>query len=171
MKRATPGLPHFLRVTQALAFVSGVAAPAAALLGAADCGGSEFTTGSADCDGCSLPGVAVMPEDATSTDDAARPDAPTEGSQDAAKDAPADGRLADTSPPPGDAGGDAVSRDGAADAARTPDAPYDGRVLGVVIMPDAAMDAFFPGVRISPEAGPSDGQSGGGPLAPPDLAA
>jgi hypothetical protein len=169
LKKSARSVPHFLRVTQALAFVSGVGAPAAAMLVAsADCGGAAFS-GAPECDACAsdavgtsddfAPGV-VAPYDGRSVGVAPLPN---DASSDAARDAPYDGISVGVTPLPGD---------GSLPGIRvSPDAAYDGRPMGVIPLPggDAASDAaFFPGILIPPDASLLDG---GGPLPPPELPA
>jgi hypothetical protein len=175
MTRRTPnksarGVPHFLRVTQALAFVSGVGAPSAAMLVAtADCGGAAFS-GAPACDACGsdapassdgfAPGV-VAPVDGSPPDVLASAD----GSRDSPTDAPYDGIRVGVTPLPSDAASDA-SLPGIVIPI---DAAYDGRPMGVMPLPgDAASDRSFPGIQIPPDAALLDG---GGPLLPPELAA
>jgi hypothetical protein len=171
MKRRTQnnsarGVPHFLRVTQALAFVSGVGAPVAAMLVAtADCGGTAFS-GTLACDACG--------NDALASSDGFAPGvlAPVDGSAldvlasaDGSRDAPYDGIRFGVTPLPSDAASDA-SLPGIVIPI---DAAYDGRVMGVMPLPgDAASEHSFPGILIPPDAALLDG---GGPLLPPELPA
>jgi hypothetical protein len=168
LKKSARGVPHFLRVTQALAFVSGVAFPAAAMLVAsADCGGAAFS-GAPACDACASDAVATsddfVPDVVAPYDGRPLGVAPLPGdaSSDAARDAPYDGVAAGVTPLPGD---------GSLPGIRiSPDAAYDGRPMGVIPLPrDAASDAVpFPGILIPPDASLLDS---GGPLPPPEFPA
>ncbi len=141
MKRHPSSVPHFLRVAQALALVSGVGVPAAGLLVSA-CGSSS---------GSGIPGVA----DSGSTRDAhgtvdsgiiadtspeldsSMPDVQPQGVQDSGSDVL--GNL--------DSGSDVL---GVADSGEVADAPDE--VLGILVMPEGG-----------------DAESGGGPGFFPDL--
>jgi hypothetical protein len=151
--KITPRAPHFLRVTQALAFVSGVAALGAP---AAGCGGSTTS------------GSLIGPEiDATD-------DVPLEGLR-LAPDGSGDESaftgsrpISDAESPPEDAGDLDVVFSGSRDGPSVDATDDQTMVVGGGIGPppqDASRADAFPGILIAPDAG----HEGGGPFDLPDL--
>ena len=175
-------IPHFLRVTQALALVSGIGAPAAPMLATVDCGGSsdvvQGSDGSDDgnsngAEVGSASGGGVMPAyDGSPAGVVAMPhDSGLDAKDEVAM---GGGVMADTgvpndaTKPAEDAPFDVVVFDVVNGISIPPDAPYEGRPMGVIIMRDASSDTSFPGIQIPPEGG-FDVQ--GGPAEPPELPA
>ncbi len=175
-----PRAPHFLRVTQALAFVSGLGTCFVGCGGqtesgeAEDASSSQYDTGVPlgvraapdaarfDCDGCVL-GVSIAPDAAALNDASGVYDGPS-ASRDAAEDASQgyDGFFAGSRPAPSDAG----------DVDATADAMFVGGGIGPAPEDASKKDAFL-GILIAPEGGAGDARADvipvGGPLDPPDL--
>jgi hypothetical protein len=152
--KTTPRAPHFLRVTQALAFVSGFAALA---VSAAGCGGST------------APGSAFAPEVDATDDDAPIPEGlrlPPDGSGDEFV-LTGSRPMSDAEPPPNDAGDLDVVFSGSRDGPSV-DATDDQTMVvggGIGPPPDASRADVFNGILIAPDAG----HDGGGPFDLPDL--